>query len=92
MKVIELLPLREQFYHFHARLLSQFQGEHCYHFHARLLSQLKLMGTPPCIFVIFTKGNNFSDFLFASLADIAFPNWGLLSKEKNLPFKSILSF
>ena len=23
----------------------------------------------------FTKGNNFSDFLFASLADIALPNW-----------------
>ena len=31
--------------------------------------------------VYFTKGNDFRDFLFASLADIALPNMGLLLKE-----------
>ena len=32
--------------------------------------------------IIFTKGNNFCDFLFASLVDIdtAFPNWGFILK------------
>ena len=32
------------------------------------------MGTPPCFSAIFTKGNNFCDFLFATLFDIALLN------------------
>ena len=43
----------------------------------------------------FTKGNNFHDFLFASLADIAFPKWkmGFTLKGKNLLLlEQILSF
>ena len=31
--------------------------------------------------VIFTKGNNFRDFLFAYLAYIDLPNWGFLLLE-----------
>ena len=44
------------------------------------------MGTPPCLAMfIFTKGNNFRDFLFASLTDIALLKWGFLLKEKFAP-------
>ena len=38
---------------------------------------LGCIGTLPCFSVIFNKGNNFRDS-FASLADMALPNWGLL--------------
>ena len=32
--------------------------------------------------IIFTEGNNFRDFLFASLADITTPNWGSPVKKR----------
>ena len=35
----------------------------------------------PTFFGILTKGNNFCDFLFASLPDNALPKWALLLKE-----------
>ena len=44
---------------------------------------------------IFTKGDNFCDLLFASVGDIALPNWGLhgkgnnwLGREQSLSFKT----
>ena len=40
------------------------------------------MGTPPCFSAIFTKGNNFCDFLFAALDEIALPNSGILLMER----------
>ena len=36
----------------------------------------------------FTKGNNCSNFLFASLSEVALPNWGLLLKERTCSWKS----
>ena len=42
--------------------------------------------------IIFTKGNSFCDFLFASLADIALPNCDLVLKERiSLLLEQILS-
>ena len=40
------------------------------------------MSTPPYFPTIFTKGNNFHDFLFAYLDDLALPKWDLLLKER----------
>ena len=40
------------------------------------------MVTPLCFSSIFTKGNNFCDFLFASIDGIALPKWGLFLKER----------
>ena len=41
------------------------------------------MDIPPCLAPIITKENNFNDFLFASLADIVLPKWGLPLRKKN---------
>ena len=58
---------------------------------------IKVDGYPPYFSIIFTKGNNFCDVLFAYLADIAFVGFTL--KGKNLllleqihSFKSKLFF
>ena len=40
------------------------------------------MGTPPSFSAMLSKGDNFRDFLFAYLEDMAFLNLGLLVKEK----------
>ena len=45
------------------------------------------MGTSTFFSAIFTKGNNFYDFLFASLDNIALPKGILLLKER-ISFKS----
>ena len=57
------------------------------------------MRTLPCLSAIFMKGDNFSDFLFALLAEEALPKKGstlegknLLLKEQILSFKSLPSF
>ena len=47
------------------------------------------MDTLSCFSALFTKGDNFFDFLFASPADFLFASlalrkWGLLLKERNL--------
>ena len=39
------------------------------------------MGTSPCFGAIFTNGNNFYDFWFASLDKEVISKWGLLLKE-----------
>ena len=44
--------------------------------------QLRCMGIPPSFFAMFSKGDNFRDFLFAYLEDEIFPKWGLLLKER----------
>ena len=43
---------------------------------------VKVYGNTTMVSAILTKGNNFFDFLFASLEDRALPKWGLLLKEK----------
>ena len=43
---------------------------------------LKCMGIPPSFSPMFTKGDNFRDFLFAYLEDDVFPKWRLLLKER----------
>ena len=43
---------------------------------------LKVYGYISMFFRLFIKGNNFRDFLFACLTDVALPNRGLLSKER----------
>ena len=40
---------------------------------------LKCMDTPPTFSVMFSKGDNFCDFLFVRLVDKIFSIWGLLS-------------
>ena len=53
------------------------------------------MGTPPCFSVIFTKGNNFHDFLFASVVQTGFTLKGKnLLQEEQIFFleEQILSF
>ena len=47
-----------------------------------VISELRFMGTPPSFFPIFSKGDNFHDFLFAYLEDKVFPKRGLLIKER----------
>ena len=48
---------------------------------------LKVTGTSPCFFyIIFTKGDNFCDFLFASLDDSYSIMWS--TKEKNCSWGS----
>ena len=50
------------------------------------------MGTPQCFPAIFAKGDNFCDFLFASLDSEAYQN-GLYSQRKEFaPREQILSF
>ena len=49
---------------------------------------LKAYGyTPPCFCTIFTKGNNFCDFLAASLGAVALTKWGQLLKERIAPVR-----
>ena len=43
---------------------------------------LKCMGTPPCLVALFSKGDNFCDFLFPSMANEILSNRGLLLKER----------
>ena len=43
---------------------------------------VRCMGKLPCFPSIFTKGNNFSDFLSALLAEELLPKRGLLLKER----------
>ena len=42
----------------------------------------RCIGIPSYFPAIFTKGNNFCDFLFAFLDDEALQKWGLLLKER----------
>ena len=37
---------------------------------------LKVLGSPPPLSAMFSKGSNFLDFLFAYLENFFFPNWG----------------
>ena len=37
---------------------------------------------PPCFSTIFTKGDNFYNFLVASLESLALQKWNLLLKER----------
>ena len=46
--------------------------------------KLRLMGTPPCFSAIFTKGNNFCDFLFAFRDEKSPSEIGSTHKGKNL--------
>ena len=51
------------------------------------------MGTLPCFFSIVTKGNNFHDFLFAFLDDVAFKTpWSTLKGKNLLLLEQILFF
>ena len=43
---------------------------------------LMCMGALSCFPAISTKGDNFCDFLFGSLDDIALQKWGLLLNER----------
>ena len=45
---------------------------------------IRCMSTPPCFSAIWTKGNNFHDFLFASQEDVTFPE-RVNSSRKNCP-------
>ena len=56
--------------------------------HQRPPSFLRCMGTPPYFSVIFTKGNNFLDFLVASLAKEFYPKGGPLLWERICSFRS----
>ena len=68
--------------------LGPFYGSQCL-----IMILLRCMGTPPSFSIIFTKGNNFCDFLFVPLADLALPNWEFSLKGKNfLKEEQILSF
>ena len=58
---------------------SSYCGNNVYVTHAQ--PHLPSMGTSPCFFTIFTKRNNFSDFLLTSLDDETLSKWALLSKE-----------
>ena len=40
------------------------------------------MGIFSCFAIIFSKGKNFHDFLFAPLSKVPLPHWGLFSKER----------
>ena len=42
---------------------------------------LGCIGIPPSFSSMFSKGDNFLDFLLAYLEDEVFPNWGLFLKE-----------
>ena len=41
-------------------------------------NHLRCMGTPTSFSAMFSKGDNFQDFLFAHLEDEVFQKWGLL--------------
>ena len=43
---------------------------------------LRFFVTPPSFSAMFSKGDDFHDFLFAYLEDKDFPKWGLLVKER----------
>lgn len=49
------------------------------------------MGTLTCFSAIFTKGNNFSDFLFVPLYNKVLPKLGLLVTERICSMETILS-
>ena len=44
----------------------------------------RCMGTPPCFFTIFSKGDNFNDFLFASFDNKTLSKWSSFLKKKLL--------
>ena len=48
----------------------------------------KVNGNSFSVFSIFSKGNKFCNFLFATVGDIALPKWGQLLKERICSFKS----
>ena len=52
---------------------------------------LRCMDTPPSFSTMFSKGDNFHDFLLAYLEDEVFPKWGLCLKNL-LRWERILSF
>ena len=52
----------------------------------------RCMVTFPCLTGIFTKGDNFSDFLFAALVEIALPHLDLLLKLKICPRRTKFFF
>ena len=45
------------------------------------------MGTPPALSAMFSKGDNFRDFLFAYQEDEVFPKWGQLLKDEFAPME-----
>ena len=49
---------------------------------------LQEKSTPPYFLPIFSKGNNFHDFLFVSLDDVALPNKDLLLMERICSWRS----
>ena len=53
--------------------------------HILQVESLSLYGHTSMFFTIFTKGNNFYDFLVAALVDDAFLKWGLLLKKRIAP-------
>ena len=56
-----------------------------------LSNNFRCMGTPPSSSSMFSKGDNFHDFLIAHVEDEVFPKWGLKSKNF-LRWEQILSF
>ena len=52
---------------------------------------LRCKDTPPSFSTMFSKGDNFCNFLSAFLEDEVFPKWGLLLKERiganSFPYK-----
>ena len=51
-------------------------------------ANLRCMGTLPCLAAIFTKGNNFCDFLFALFDKETLARLGLLLKEIICSYRS----
>ena len=46
------------------------------------MGDLRCMGTPPSFTAMFSKGDNFRDFLLAYLENIVFLKWGPFLKER----------
>ena len=74
-------------------LYQFFSSEHfvtnCISFFCNILF-FRCMGIQLCFSAIFTKGNNFCNFLFASHDNVAFPKKGSALKGKNLLLRSKL--
>ena len=50
------------------------------------------VGTPPSFSSMFSKGDNFHDFLFVDLEDYRYPKMGSTLKEKNLLLEEQIHF
>ena len=79
IKMTELLPMK----------VCPFTLNNCLYQSALSLSDVKVSGCTSIFSTIFTKGNNFYDFLFALLDNKAHLKWGLLLKKKIAPTGAI---